>query len=99
MVKVSLFLPPTVLPGHWMLLLPNPNLYWIWMIWVQTVEGKILNERMVYMHGLNNLVIYSIFSSNPRIRVDIKSEAVSEEDASQSAVALTRVVTLLKEVG
>lgn len=34
--------------------------------------------------------------SNPRIRVDIKNE-VTEEDASQSAVALTRVVTLLKE--
>lgn len=39
-----------------------------------------------------------MLSSNPRIRVDIKSEVVSEEDASQSAVALTRVVTLLKEV-
>ncbi|KAI7896742.1 Muniscin C-terminal mu homology domain-containing protein [Mucor mucedo] len=38
----------------------------------------------------------SVFSSNPRIRVDIKSE-VTEEDASQSAVALTRVVTMLKE--
>lgn len=37
-----------------------------------------------------------MFSSNPRIRVDIKNE-VTEEDASQSAVALTRVVTLLKE--
>lgn len=35
--------------------------------------------------------------SNPRIRVDIKNEAVGEEDASQSAVALTRVATLLKE--
>jgi hypothetical protein len=30
--------------------------------------------------------------------VDIKNESVSEEDASQSAVALTRVATLLKEV-
>lgn len=39
----------------------------------------------------------SLFSNNPRIRVDIKSEAVNEEDASQSAVALTRVATLLKE--
>ncbi|KAI9487268.1 MAG: Muniscin C-terminal mu homology domain-containing protein [Benjaminiella poitrasii] len=38
----------------------------------------------------------SLFS-NQRIRVDIKSEAVKEEDASQSAVALTRVSTLLKE--
>lgn len=35
--------------------------------------------------------------SNPRIRVDIKNEVISEEDASQSAVALTRVATLLKE--
>lgn len=39
----------------------------------------------------------SLFSNNPRIRVDIKNESVSEEDASQSAVALTRVATLLKE--
>ncbi|KAL9539636.1 hypothetical protein MBANPS3_010152 [Mucor bainieri] len=38
----------------------------------------------------------SVFS-NPRIRVDIKNEAVSEEDASQSAVALSRVSTLLRE--
>ncbi|CEP19138.1 hypothetical protein [Parasitella parasitica] len=35
--------------------------------------------------------------SNPRIRVDIKNEAVSEEDASQSAVALSRMSTLLRE--
>ncbi|KAK4516802.1 uncharacterized protein ATC70_011781 [Mucor velutinosus] len=38
----------------------------------------------------------SVFS-NPRIRVDIKNEAVTEEDASQSAVALSRVSTLLRE--
>ncbi|GAN00718.1 hypothetical protein MAM1_0002c00140 [Mucor ambiguus] len=38
----------------------------------------------------------SVFS-NPRIRVDIKNEAVNEEDASQSAVALSRVSTLLRE--
>ncbi|EPB81479.1 hypothetical protein HMPREF1544_11798 [Mucor circinelloides 1006PhL] len=38
----------------------------------------------------------SVFS-NPRIRVDIKNEAVVEEDASQSAVALSRVSTLLRE--
>lgn len=38
-----------------------------------------------------------MFSNNPRIRVDIKSEA-TEEDASQSVVALNRVSTLLKEV-
>ncbi|KAI8083546.1 Muniscin C-terminal mu homology domain-containing protein [Thamnidium elegans] len=38
----------------------------------------------------------SLFGS-PRIRVDIKNEVLSEEDASQSAVALTRVATLLKE--
>ncbi|KAI7899925.1 uncharacterized protein BX663DRAFT_519970 [Cokeromyces recurvatus] len=35
--------------------------------------------------------------SNPRIRVDIKNETIKENDASQSAVALTRVSTLLKE--
>ncbi|KAG0782332.1 hypothetical protein G6F22_009153 [Rhizopus arrhizus] len=42
----------------------------------------------------------SLFSNNanPRIRVDIKNEAVTEEDASNAAVALTRVATLLKEV-
>ncbi|KAG2228853.1 hypothetical protein INT48_001418 [Thamnidium elegans] len=38
----------------------------------------------------------SLFGS-PRIRVDIKNEVLSEEDTSQSAVALTRVATLLKE--
>lgn len=42
------------------------------------------------------MCVYSMFSS-PKIRVHIKSESVSEEDASQSAVALTRVSTLLKE--
>lgn len=54
---------------------------------------------MIYGH--NKLMMsytYSLFSNNPRIRVDIKNESVSEEDASQSAVALTRVATLLKEV-
>ena len=30
--------------------------------------------------------------------MDIKNEAVTEEDASNAAVALTRVATLLKEV-
>ncbi|KAI9249980.1 hypothetical protein BY458DRAFT_525115 [Sporodiniella umbellata] len=41
----------------------------------------------------------SLFSNNtnPRIKVDIKNEAVVEEDASNAAVALTRVATLLKE--
>ncbi|CAO3669307.1 unnamed protein product [Rhizopus stolonifer] len=41
----------------------------------------------------------SLFSNNtnPRIRVDIKNEVVAEEDASNAAVALTRVATLLKE--
>ncbi|ORE02906.1 hypothetical protein BCV72DRAFT_338381 [Rhizopus microsporus var. microsporus] len=41
----------------------------------------------------------SLFSNNanPRIRVDIKNESVVEEDASNAAVALSRVATLLKE--
>jgi hypothetical protein len=43
-----------------------------------------------------NRFYHSLFS-NPRIRVDIKSEA-TQEDASQSVVALNRVSTLLKEV-
>ncbi len=50
--------------------------------------------RLIYTHPKSSL----FSNSNPRIRVDIKSEAVNEEDASQSAVALTRVATLLKEV-
>lgn len=49
------------------------------------------------MRSLNTRLSHSVFS-NPRIRVDIKNEAVSEEDASQSAVALSRVSTLLREV-
>ncbi|KAI8982201.1 hypothetical protein BDF20DRAFT_834847 [Mycotypha africana] len=39
----------------------------------------------------------SLLSNNPRLRVDIKSEVIKEEDASKSAVALSRVSTLLKE--
>lgn len=49
-------------------------------------------------HSLLDIHHHSVFS-NPRIRVDIKNEAVTEEDASQSAVALSRVSTLLREVG
>ncbi|KAI7859679.1 Muniscin C-terminal mu homology domain-containing protein [Circinella umbellata] len=40
----------------------------------------------------------SVFSSNqPKLKVDIKNETVKEEDAQKSAVALTRVSSMLKE--
>lgn len=42
------------------------------------------------------IVYFSILSAQQRLKVDIKTE-VKEEDAAQSAVALTRVSSMLKE--
>ncbi|KAI8383993.1 hypothetical protein BD560DRAFT_384530 [Blakeslea trispora] len=59
-------------------------------------DNSTMNDSLIDTDDMNSDAGSSMFS-NPRIRVDIKNEVVNEEDASQSAVALNRVATLLKE--
>ncbi|RCH94107.1 hypothetical protein CU098_009356 [Rhizopus stolonifer] len=59
-------------------------------------DANTTNDSLVDTDDMYSDAGSSMLSS-PRIRVDIKNESVTEEDASQSAVALTRVATLLKE--
>ncbi|KAI8376630.1 Muniscin C-terminal mu homology domain-containing protein [Choanephora cucurbitarum] len=59
-------------------------------------DNSTMNDSLIDTDDMNSDAESSVFG-NPRIRVDIRNEVVNEEDASQSAVALNRVATLLKE--
>ncbi|KAI8884603.1 hypothetical protein K501DRAFT_332544 [Backusella circina FSU 941] len=83
--------PPLILVDAEGYSIPPPDRT-AWPSVSEPAESSLLDTDDVHSDG------GSLFSSNsPRIRVDIKSESLNEEDSTQSKVALNRVSTLLKE--